>query len=577
MKRAALLVAALTIAARAAADPVPTGRLAALLVPGQRVKVEGVSDGAAFRARRIALRDVDGSAKVEGSIESTSADRRTLRINGFPVTIVTATRLYRGSEPTRSRSMLKAGTWVEAKGTWRSGGIEATRIRIKDAPETTAEIDGRIESFDAATSTLVVLSRSIVVDQDVSVVDERTGRVAPGSPADRLRRDDDDGQGKAPLVFGNIVFGGRVEAGFEHQQHYGENATRTSRSGLSRLQLLASSQITDRIEAYVKTTFDGAVGSSPEHDLGLSEAYLQISEVGGWPVSLQVGRQRFRDSREWLFDEYLDAVRLRAEVPHVKFEAAVAHGLFSGPEELRARRDQLQLLASATSRVRGVRVSFHGIARRDRSREQRPVWIAALVERSGDRNTYWTDAAVRRGRADDGTRLRGWALDAGARHTWPAAWMPTVTAAYAFASGDSTRGDGIDTRFRQTGLQDNQSSFGGLRRIAIYGELFDPELSNLQVVTAAIGVQPRRGLAVNGVWHEYLQANAGITLPSSHLEGDLTGVERRLGRELDLLLTLRPRQGIDIEIATGFFARGPAFGDTTNWAFFWRPQLRLYF
>jgi alginate production protein len=264
-------------------------------------------------------------------------------------------------------------------------------------------------------------------------------------------------------------------------------------------------------------------------------------------------------------------------LPAVRLEAAVSRGIFSGVDAVRDRRDELQLLASAVTRVSGAQLGVYTLARRDTTRNERPVWVGGTVDgRAGTDWSYWGDVAARRGTSAT-SRLAGWALDGGVRHRWNRRWSPTVTLGYAFGSGDRTRGDGLDTRFRQTDLEDNQAYFGGLRRVAIYGELFDPELSNLHVFTAGLGVRPRRGLAVDAVYHRFAQASATSSLPSSDLDGALNGVRRALGDELNLVLTLRAIPGVDLDLAAGTFVPGPAFAGSRTPAFFCRPQVRFSF
>ena len=51
--------------------------------------------------------------------------------------------------------------------------------------------------------------------------------------------------------------------------------------------------------------------SKPSEDvaLELKELFVLLRSLPGG-LSLQVGRQRFEDERQWLYDEELDAVRL---------------------------------------------------------------------------------------------------------------------------------------------------------------------------------------------------------------------------------------------------------------------------
>lgn len=563
----------------ASGEQTPSVPLRLQLVAGQHIKVEGHTQDGVFQARQVTLRDSDTSAKVEGAIASVSSDRRRLDVLGFDVVLDATTRLYRGSQPSRSRSMLVRGTWIEVKGSWHRGLLKATRVRVKEAPEATEEIEGFIEAADPQSSSVVVLSRRVILPDALAIVDERTGRPAEKN-ADRLRRDDDDGQGGRPIVVGNVLLGGRGEAGFLEEENFDAAERETERKVLSRVQILASSQLTETIEVYAKTTMSRnvTVGGPAQADLRLSEAYVLVHRIGGAPVDLQIGRQRFRDSREWFFDDYLDAARVHVTLPAVKLEAAVSRGIFRGPEALRDRRDQLQFIASAATRLpAGVQLGGYVIARRDTTRGERPMWIGGTLSgRAGLAWTYWGDAAVRRGKAVT-TRLGGWALDAGASHKWARSWTPTLTVGYAIGSGDRTRGDGRDTRFRQTNLEDNQAYFGGLRRLAIYGEVFDPELSNLQVLTAGVGVRPRRGLSVDAIYHHFRQATPTTSLPSSNLDGALSGNSRALGHEVNVVLTLRAIPGVDLDLASGVFVPGRAFVGNPAPAFFWRPQIRFYF
>ena len=566
---------ALARSAQAGSDPAP---LRDQLVSGQRVKVEGQARDGVFRAQQVTLRDVEPTVKVEAAIAALSDGGRRLQLLDFVVTVDPTTRLYRGTQLASSRSILTRGSWIEAKGEWRDGVLKATRIRLKPAPEPTQEIEGTIQSAGPEGSTLQILGHHVVLPDDAAIIDERTGRVAQEQP-DRLRRDDDDAGGRQPIAFGNVVVGGRLEAGFLDEQNFEVGERRADRTVLSRAQVIASTQLTNTIEAYGKVTLSRnlATDGPSQGDARLSEGYVMVHRIGGAPVDLQVGRQRFRDSREWFFDDYLDAARVHVTLPVVKLEASVSKGLFSGAEDIRQRRDQLQFLGSAVARVRGVQLGAYTLARRDTTRNERPVWIGGTVDgRAGIAWSYWADVANRRGTAG-ASRLSGWAADGGVKHKWSRRWSPTLTLGYAFGSGDRTKRDGVDTRFRQTDLEDNQAYFGGLRRVAIYGELFDPELSNLQVFTGGFGVRPRRTLTVDAIYHHFAQAIATSSLPSSNLDGALNGARRALGDELDLIVTLRAMPGVDLDLAVGAFVPGPAFASSRAPAFFWRPQLRVSF
>jgi alginate production protein len=113
-------------------------------------------------------------------------------------------------------------------------------------------------------------------------------------------------------------------------------------------------------------------------------------------------------------------------------------------------------------------------------------------------------------------------------------------------------------------------------RLPYYGELFDPELSNLQVVTAGSGLRPTRNIGIDVVLHGYWQSALRDSIPSSAFHVDATGTHRLLGHELDAAVTIRAGR-FDVDLAAGVFVAGPGLGPRTRTAFFWRPQVRLYF
>ena len=60
----------------------------------------------------------------------------------------------------------------------------------------------------------------------------------------------------------------------------------------------------------------------------MREAYLFAGGVGHPSLGLQLGRQRFRDEREWWYDDRLDAIRVHHVIGDWASEFAVAKTLF---------------------------------------------------------------------------------------------------------------------------------------------------------------------------------------------------------------------------------------------------------
>ena len=100
---------------------------------------------------------------------------------------------------------------------------------------------------------------------------------------------------------------------------------------------------------------------------------------------------------------------------------------------------------------------------------------------------YWLELAHVRGRSKS-NKIRGIGFDLGSTYKLDLPLRPSITLGCAFGSGDDDPLDNENNNFRQTGLQDNSAKFNGVTHLKYYGEMFDPELSNLVILTAGFGL-----------------------------------------------------------------------------------------
>jgi hypothetical protein len=563
------------------------------LVRGRQIEMKGrVQPDGAFEARRIRLRDADDAAKIEGSVTAVDLTDRSLVIGAFDVVLSADPIVQQGDRPASLRE-LAVGQVVEAKGYGAGRRLYAWRLRIREPGANTdsavreeTEIEAGIEQVDRLAGTLVVLGRTVRLASGGKVEDERTQTNA--SAADRRLRRDDDDQQVAPIQFGRwLTIGGRIggdvtgERNFNRDPDEPEVDNRATATG----ELLASALVGPNVELYARMRtsrvfpLEGAPATpSREIDLRVLEASLTVESIAGGPVGFQIGRQRLRDAREWFFDEYLDAARVHVNLSAWRIEAAIVSGLFAGPEEARQRRDQRQAVVSVARQL-GKRTTATAfvIARDDRNRGERPMWVGTSVEgRAAGTLKYWGNAAVRRGHAGP-IKLTGWAVDGAVAYRFPALGAPVIAAGYAAASGDQSRSDGVDSNFRQTGLQDNTARFHGLKRLAYYGELFDPELSNIEIVTAGSGMKPFAAASIDVVYHRYRQRQVRRSFASNALEAAGTGKSAHIGDEIDLVISVQRFRPIDFSIVAGIFWPGAGMASPVKPARYWNPQIRLFF
>jgi alginate production protein len=297
--------------------------------------------------------------------------------------------------------------------------------------------------------------------------------------------------------------------------------------------------------------------------LGFKEAFLFFKDLADGRLALQIGRQRFNDDREWLYDEELDALRLFSRLADLELQLSVSrNGLFRKDflDEESKERINNYLLYGRYRLGEEVALAAYVFLRDDRSPErERPIFFG--LHSSGDLSDnleYWLELAHVRGR-DGSRKIRGWGLDVGLTYAFDLPLRPSVTIASAFGSGDGDPSDRVDRGFRQTNLQENEARFNGVTRFKYYGELLDPELSNLAIFTGGIGIRPTRRSSIDLVYHYYLQDKASTTIRDSQLDADPSGLSKQLGSEIDLVVGYEERKEVDVKLVLGYFIPGKAF------------------
>jgi hypothetical protein len=526
---------------------------------------------------------------IRGAITASEQGGRRLTLLGYVVQTDSATTLYRGeARKAASFRELTPGVLVEAKVVRRGKRLVATRVRIEEREpvDRAACIDAPVERIDLASGRVVVLGASLPIPTETVIADEPRVTGSPQSSAARLRRDDDEQQVRPLRVGDAITIGGRIESSFVDRSDFDLRRSRPDRNERvdSQLQVLAIAALSPSFEANAKVSTDQRVsvldqrGPAPmQSEFRVEEMYLTIHDPGGLRMTAQVGRQRFRDAREWLFDDYLDAIRIKTDLARWTFDVAVAQALFPPGEADREARDAQHLLASATTRVGPAALNAFVIHRRGDLSGATPTWIGGTL--SGHLTTqarYWSLVTIRRGQAGS-VRLGGWAADLGTTWQAPLRAHPSVTLAYAAASGDDRPNDGVDTAFHQTGLNDNKARFGGLKRFAYYGEALRPELSDISIFTVGGAAMPWRKGSIDVIYHRYVRRSDGRWTGAKAVHAAATGGARHLGDEIDAVVVSQAIRGLDLSLIVGLFRPGAAFPQGRSSAIVWRPQIRFYF
>lgn len=315
----------------------------------------------------------------------------------------------------------------------------------------------------------------------------------------------------------------------------------------------------------------------------LDLAYVTLKTPAGERLTFQVGRQKYEDEREWLFDEKLDAVRAFYRFPNLLLDLSASRQNIFDRDLVNSdhpERINNYHFSATTELTKEAILSFYAFGRNDRSADrQSPIFYG--LHSSGDitKNLeYWVELAHVRGR-DGSRKIRAYGFDIGATYEFNLPLEPSLTLGYAFGSGDADPADRIDRNFRQTGLQDNEARFNGVASFQYYGEAFDPELSNMGILTVGAGIRPTKQTSIDLVYHRYRQHKASDSIRDSALDADPSGLSRKLGSEIDLVLGYRKREGrrVSALLTLGYFKPGNAFPADAAKGAFLRFELKTEF
>ncbi len=299
--------------------------------------------------------------------------------------------------------------------------------------------------------------------------------------------------------------------------------------------------------------------------LNLNLAFLTLKNVVPG-ARLQVGRQRFIDSRRWLFNENMDAGRLGYQYENFSVELSVSQ-LNLVQRNLLRREDPeseetfVNYYAYADYKFgKKNHVGLFALYQdQQRLGTAHPIYVGL---QSGGRLVkdlkYWIQTAIVRG-TDGAKTIRGEAIDVGLTQGFGGPWEPSITIGYAYGTGDSNPDDNVDRRFRQTGFQGNSDKFSGVARFKYYGEVLDPRLTNLMVFTGGVGIRPLEKTSFDLVYHYYLQDHASTSIRGSDLATDPTGLSKHVGSELDLVAGYQGTPQLQTKFVLGYFLPGRAF------------------
>jgi len=502
----------LTIVAIVLASGLPALAADLRLGPGVWVSVKGTFDGDTFDGKQVeALRD--RSASVKGELSAFDLERGQMRFGALRLDIDSRTRLQEADGKETSATSIRVGQRVKVSLEYEKGQkLRVRRVRLLDSqPSNRLRLEGPVQFLSRSGNEL----RFVLLGVEVRTTTKTTWE---GIARPRQVVDDEDARPARGVQLGRLGrLSGEVRLDFKSEQNFDLADQLDSDVSMRRLRTRVElvPPPTPRVSGMlqiktenVQVVDDEARGFDGNRDLRLGRAYLLLRPTPSSRASFQIGRSRFVDRRDWLYNRDTDALRVFIDTRRWHFE-------FSASEEAIdpvRRQEDIRNLHAAVTFYPGSshEISAYVLDREDdfrfaggTRRNFSPRLIGVRAAGEGDKVwSYWLEAALARGESRE-NELRGTGIDAGVTLVAQARGEPSLTLGYAFGSGDDDPFDGVDHTFRQSGMHLNNGKFNGVTSFRYYGELLRPELANLHIDTLGVGIKPRRRTSIDLVFHRY--------------------------------------------------------------------------
>lgn len=315
------------------------------------------------------------------------------------------------------------------------------------------------------------------------------------------------------------------------------------------------------IEWQHKTKRKSAAQPERQTKLELNQAYVGLTDIIPH-THLRLGRWLYRDEREWLFDENLDGMVAQIKLGDWHLEALGG----------RVNYWQKDLLDRSTRSTEPVNIGSLILRKKIADKWQIGAYtVTQYHDDNHDRQfniglrshhpakqglQHWFELGMSEKHQSDSDK-RGYAVDLGGTYRFEdRARKPRVTLGYAFGSQD----------YRQTGWHSNEATLGGSSKFKIYGETLNPDLTNLHIFTASLGMNLSHQATLDIVYHRYHQARLSDfannqTALSSKYDRQNT---RYLGSGIDMVLGWKPTDNTKVEAIVGMFSPSRRFASASN-------------
>ncbi len=498
---------------------------------GKAYEVEGYfKESLSFIALEIEALPKPRKPKLRGQIESIDLEEETITLFGKKIDITSKTKFISDGTSKNTIANLKKKQLVQVTCRIRKDGSwKATKIKIRDVKKnhkvkgtvTRVAIDGNAPDTIEVSGLIIILNNKTDVNNATSSLN-KVEKYLFG----HLRKNSVYSLGKGYML--NDYFNGVIKyrqnwlskneydlSTFDNtDQEDSEHDIRTELTAIINSSHSAFAQVRLR-KRYVLSSEQGL--PSRDFEANITQLYYLWHNIADAGFAVSVGRQDFDEPREWLFDDYMDAVRVfYYGKENLIFESAYITAI----NPIKSKFDTWTDLFGQVTWFfqKDNQMSAYYLKRSDTDiRNREPKWIGVRYLGEMENIKPWAELSFMSG-VDKGDETKGKAFDIGATiFKSDMTYNPSITLAYAFATGDDPSTPLVNERFRQTAYQDNVASFNGQSSLYYYGTLLDPELSNLKIFTLGFGVYPTSNISFDIVYHNYKQHFPDNTIKGSNL------------------------------------------------------------
>ena len=592
---------------------------------GKRLKLTGKWTGESLEVSEVQKRDSKKNSEtgqVQGPLESVDLDNRSFYIGLLPIKWNDDTEFLE-----TSRDSLKNDKILKIKGRLNKAGVlVANRIEPVSSELDEFKVIGEVTKSKIRNNGLVQL---VVFGIPANVSENLlpgsallTKRLDDKRPDEQLTL---PLFGKPLTIGGELELEAKIEIDFEFDKKDPDkddsDKDDSDEDDLLRfepgVELEFLYRPTENIAIFVEgeatakeDVMPDVADKTSESEIKRGESWVYIRNILETGFSLRMGRQSFEEERTWWWDSDLDSIRVYYHHSFLSLELGVAQELARETSEEDhidpEQEDVFRILCRAElnwGKNQSIETFFlyqndhsktekekANINRDKRDESDADIWWVGMrslgtvkVDTIG-KFYYWLDGAYMMGKEDlidfDNKKndrsivedvvnhdIKGWGADAGITWKTKLPFKPTFTLGYAIGSGDKDSEKGsTDNAFRQTGLHGNNGKFRGVDRFRYYGELFRPELSNLQIWTVSLGFPLMKDSSIEFVYHHYQQVEGAEDLRDVGIDADLQkdNRDRNIGDELDIVIGIEEWEHWEIEIVGAIFWAGDAYGFNTD-------------